>query len=175
MKTRCFILGCCIAAVLSRSALAVTVSLPVTPAHCRHGEELAGFPEQYRCGARFGKEANLRQAYKHRPTVAQFELGLDAAPNDLFRRDAINLLRPWAHELDAGVGNDEGLEPVRPQVGRLCCEWVARLWSGSVVKSQAAPERRTARVFHDRNSRVTWRRHRQPLSPFSLALPPAPS
>ena len=60
---------------------------------------------------------DLRQAHEHRLAVAHFELRLDAAADDLLGRDAIDLLRPRAHELDAAAGDDEGLEAVRPQVG----------------------------------------------------------
>ncbi len=35
MKTRCFVLGCLTSAILSTSALAVTVNVPVTPAYVR--------------------------------------------------------------------------------------------------------------------------------------------
>jgi hypothetical protein len=35
MKTKCLILGCCIAAILSSTALAVTIFLPLTPASVR--------------------------------------------------------------------------------------------------------------------------------------------
>ena len=62
-------------------------------------------------------EVQLRQAHEHRLAVAHFELRLDAAADDLLGRDAIDLLRPRAHELDAAAGDDEGLESVRPQVG----------------------------------------------------------
>ena len=62
-------------------------------------------------------EVQLRQAHEHGLAVAQFKLRLHAAADDLFRRDAIDLLRPRAHELDAAAGDDEGLEAVRAQVG----------------------------------------------------------
>ena len=42
---------------------------------------------------------------------------LAAAADDLLGRDAIDLLRQGAHELDAAAGDDEGLEAVRAQVG----------------------------------------------------------
>ena len=62
-------------------------------------------------------EVQLRQAHEHRLAVAHFKLRLDAAADDLFRRDAVNLLRPRAHELDAAAGDDVVLETVRAQVG----------------------------------------------------------
>ena len=62
-------------------------------------------------------EVQLRQAHEHGLAVAHFELRLDAAADDLFRRDAVNLLRPRAHELDAAAGDDEVLEAVRAQIG----------------------------------------------------------
>ena len=62
-------------------------------------------------------EVQLRQAHEHRLAVAQFELRLHAAADDLLRRDAIGLLRPHAHELDAAAGDDEVLEAVRAQIG----------------------------------------------------------
>ena len=45
------------------------------------------------------------------------ELRLAAAADDLLGRDAIDLLRPRPHELDAAAGNDEGLETVGAQIG----------------------------------------------------------
>ena len=42
---------------------------------------------------------------------------LAAAADDLLGRDAIDLLRPRPHELDAAAGNNEGLEAVRAQIG----------------------------------------------------------
>ena len=42
---------------------------------------------------------------------------LAAAADDLLGRNAIDLLGPRAHELDAAAGDDEGLEAVRAQVG----------------------------------------------------------
>ena len=62
-------------------------------------------------------EVQLRQTHEHGLAVAHFKLRLDAAADDLFRRDAVNLLRPRAHELDAAAGDDEVLEAVRAQVG----------------------------------------------------------
>ena len=62
-------------------------------------------------------EVELRQTHQHGLAVADFELRLDAAADDLFRRDAIDLFRPGAHELDAAAGDDEGLETVCPQIG----------------------------------------------------------
>ncbi len=62
-------------------------------------------------------EIQLRQTHEHRLAVAHFKLRLDAAADDLLRRDAVNLFRPRAHELDAAAGDDEVLETVRAQVG----------------------------------------------------------
>ena len=39
-------------------------------------------------------EVQLRQTHEHRLAVAHFKLRLDAAADDLFRRDAVKLLRP---------------------------------------------------------------------------------
>ena len=58
-------------------------------------------------------EVQFRQTHEHRLAIAHFKLRLDAAADDLFRRDAINLFRPRAHELDAAAGDDEVLEAVR--------------------------------------------------------------
>ncbi len=62
-------------------------------------------------------EVQLRQTHEDGLTITDFKLCLDAAADDLFRRDAINLFRPGAHELDAAAGNDEVLETVGAQVG----------------------------------------------------------
>lgn len=62
-------------------------------------------------------EVQLGQAHVHGFAVTQFELCFDAATDDLLGRNAVDLLRPRAHELDAAAGNDEGLEAVRAQVG----------------------------------------------------------
>src|SRR5262249_4437050 len=53
---------------------------------------------------------DLRQTDKHRFAVTQFKFCFDAAADDLLRWDAVSLLHPWAHELDAAAGDDEGLE-----------------------------------------------------------------
>ena len=58
-----------------------------------------------------------RQARQYRLVAAQFELGLDAAPDHLLRRYAVDLLGPGANEFDLAARYDEGLETVRPQVG----------------------------------------------------------
>ena len=62
-------------------------------------------------------EIHFRQAHQHGLAVAHFILRRDAAADDLFRRNTVNFFRPRAHELDAAAGHDEGLEPVRAQVG----------------------------------------------------------
>ena len=62
-------------------------------------------------------EVQLRQTHEDRLAIAHFKLRRDAAADDLFRRDAVNLLRPRAHELDAAAGNDEVLETIGSQVG----------------------------------------------------------
>ena len=51
-------------------------------------------------------EVQLRQPHEDGLAIAHFKLRLDAAADDLFRRDAIGLLRPHAHELDAAAGDD---------------------------------------------------------------------
>ena len=62
-------------------------------------------------------EVQFRQAQENGLAVAHLEPCLDAAADDLFGRDAVGLLRPWPHELDAAARDDEVLEAVRPQVG----------------------------------------------------------
>ena len=47
--------------------------------------------------------------------ISNFSLA--AAADDLLGRNAIDLLRPRAHELDAAAGDDEGLESIRAQIG----------------------------------------------------------
>ena len=42
---------------------------------------------------------------------------LETAADDLLGRDAVNLLSPRTHELDATTGNDEGLEIIGAEVG----------------------------------------------------------
>ena len=49
--------------------------------------------------------------------VAHLELRLDRGADDLLGRDAVDLLRPRPHELDAAAGDDERLEAVRAQIG----------------------------------------------------------
>ena len=62
-------------------------------------------------------KVQFRQTHEHGLAVAHFEFRLDAAANDLFRRDAVHLSRPRAHELDAAAGDDEVLKTVGPQIG----------------------------------------------------------
>ena len=62
-------------------------------------------------------KSDLGQAHQHRLAVAQLVLRLDAAADDLLGRDAVDLLGPRPHELDAPAGDDEGLEAVGAQVG----------------------------------------------------------
>ena len=59
----------------------------------------------------------LRQAHENRLAVAHLEPGLDAAADDLLRRDAVDALAPLTQELDAAARDDEVLEPVGAQVG----------------------------------------------------------
>ena len=59
---------------------------------------------------------DLGQPHQHRLAVAHLVLGLDAATDHLLGRDAVDLLGPGPHELDAAAGDDEGLEAVGPQV-----------------------------------------------------------
>ena len=49
---------------------------------------------------------------------APLEPGLDAAADHLLGRNAVDLLGPGAHELDAAARDDEGLEAVGAQVGQ---------------------------------------------------------
>ncbi len=63
-------------------------------------------------------EIQLRQSHDDGLTVAHFILRLDAAADDLVRRDAIDAFRPRPHELDAAAGDDEGLEAVGAQIGQ---------------------------------------------------------
>ena len=60
---------------------------------------------------------DLGQAHQHRLAVPHLELRLDAAADHLLRGNAVDPLRPGAHELDAAARDDERLEAVRPQVG----------------------------------------------------------
>ncbi len=62
-------------------------------------------------------EVQLRQPDQHCLAVPQFELRLDARADHLLRRDAIGLLGPWPHELDAAARHDESLVAVRAQAG----------------------------------------------------------
>ena len=62
-------------------------------------------------------EVQLRQTHENGFAIAHFKLRLDAATDDLPRRNAINPLRPRAHEFDAPAGNDEVREAVRSQIG----------------------------------------------------------
>ena len=48
-------------------------------------------------------EVNLGQPHENRLAVAHFILGLDAAADDLFGRNAVDLFRPRTHELDAAT------------------------------------------------------------------------
>src|SRR6266550_662177 len=61
-------------------------------------------------------EVHFRQPHEYRLAIAHFILRLDAAAYDLLRRDAVNLVRPRTHKLDAAAGNDEGLETVCAQI-----------------------------------------------------------
>ena len=63
-------------------------------------------------------EVDLRQAEQDGLSVAHLELGLDRGADHLLRRDAVDLLGPGAHELDAATGDDEGLEAVGAQIGQ---------------------------------------------------------
>ena len=62
-------------------------------------------------------EVDFREAQEHRLAIAHFIFRLDAAADDLLGWDAINLLRPRPHELDAAAGDDKGFKAVRAQVG----------------------------------------------------------
>src|SRR5262245_44299898 len=57
-------------------------------------------------------EIHLGESHKNGLAVANFEFRLDAAADDLLRRNSINLLRPWPHELDAAARHDVSFEPV---------------------------------------------------------------
>jgi hypothetical protein len=56
-------------------------------------------------------QIDLRELDEDGPSVAQFELQLAAASDNLLRRDAVDALRPGTHELDAAARHDVGLEP----------------------------------------------------------------
>ena len=60
-------------------------------------------------------EVDLGQADQNRVAIAQLELRLDAAADDLFGRNSVHSFHPRTHELDAAPRHDEGLEAVRPQ------------------------------------------------------------
>ncbi len=62
-------------------------------------------------------EVDLRQPHEYRFAILHVKFGLDAAADDLLRRNAIDLLRPGPHELDAAAGDDERLEIIGAQVG----------------------------------------------------------
>ena len=62
-------------------------------------------------------EIDLGQPEQHRLAVAHLEPRLDRRADDLLGRNAVDLLGPRAHELDAAAGDDEGLEAVGAQVG----------------------------------------------------------
>ena len=51
------------------------------------------------------------------PAVAHLEPRLDRRADHLLGRDAVDLLGPRPHELDAAAGDDEGLEAVGAQIG----------------------------------------------------------
>ena len=61
--------------------------------------------------------AELGQLDQHRAAVSELELDLAAAADDLGGRDAVDLLREDAHEVDPAAGDDPGLEAVGAQVG----------------------------------------------------------
>ena len=61
-------------------------------------------------------EVHFRQSHENGLAVAHFKFCLDAAADDLFRRYAVNPLRPRTHELDAAAGDDVILETVRAQI-----------------------------------------------------------
>src|SRR5689334_16918947 len=48
-------------------------------------------------------EVDFRQAQDDGPAVTQFVFCLAAAAHNLFRRNAVDLFRPWPHELDAAA------------------------------------------------------------------------
>ena len=62
-------------------------------------------------------EVHLRQADEGGLAVADLVLDLDRAADDLLGRDAVDLLGPGPHELDAAAGDDVRLEAVGSQVG----------------------------------------------------------
>jgi len=61
-------------------------------------------------------KVDFRQPHQHGRAVAQLETGLDAAADDLLGRNAVDLFRPGAHELDAAAGHDISLESVGRRV-----------------------------------------------------------
>ena len=62
-------------------------------------------------------EINRGHLHGYRLAVAHFKLQLAAAAYDLLGRNAIDLLRPRAHELDSAARDDEGFEIVGAKVG----------------------------------------------------------
>jgi len=71
-------------------------------------------PEEDRVKLRGKDGSRERPTDKADSDIAQHWRRL-SSPVHLFRGDAIDLLRPRAHELDAAPGNDERLETVRLQ------------------------------------------------------------
>src|SRR5512146_2694940 len=62
-------------------------------------------------------EIDLRQLHKHRLAVPHFEREPALAANYLFWRNAVDLLCPRPHELNAAARHDVRLEPVVAQIG----------------------------------------------------------
>ena len=62
-------------------------------------------------------KSSLRQLHQDGLAVAQLELQLAGAADDLLGRNAVDPLGPRPHELDAAAGDDERLEAVGAQVG----------------------------------------------------------
>ncbi len=60
-------------------------------------------------------EIDLGDADQDRAILPHFELGFDAGADHLLGRDAVHVLDPGAHELDAASGDDVGPEIVGPQ------------------------------------------------------------
>ncbi|MNT06151.1 hypothetical protein D3C72_1408050 [compost metagenome] len=58
----------------------------------------------------------LGQAHQHRLAVLHLKFGDEGGADDLLRRNAVDVLRPGAHELDFAARHDVGLEAIAAQV-----------------------------------------------------------
>jgi len=71
-------------------------------------------------------EVDFRQPNDHRLAVTDFVLRLDAGPDDLLGRHAVQLLGDHAQEVDASARHGVRLESVRAQVLEQLAHWRAQ-------------------------------------------------